>query len=191
MPTSSTFWTPSPEDLAGDEGFGYFRDTWPIADVSPGEAATILDLERQLLELLDATATNEYEFDELASAIESADYDELPPGLRAVLTDKGLDDETSPLDGLEMGVAGLAFALSAAGCFPAASCRSHPTTRSWSPYPVVLFAANREHAESIRSHLLGTDCGIDVDPARPALLAVYSGSVCDLQRLATRVLQGC
>jgi hypothetical protein len=92
------------------------------------------------------------------------------------------------LEGLEAGVAGLVYALSAAGMFPAASCRGHADSDAWSVIPVVMFAANRAHAEALQPLVEGSGCGFDFDPVRPELLVINGRSVEDTLRLARAVL---
>ena len=92
------------------------------------------------------------------------------------------------LEGLEVGVAGLVYALSAAGMFPAASCRGHVDPDSWSAVPVVMFAADRVHAEALRPLVESSRCGFDLDPIRPELLVINGRSAEDTLRLGRAVL---
>jgi len=94
----------------------------------------------------------------------------------------------STTSGLEAGVAGLVCALSAAGMYPAASCRGHPEPGSWSAIPVVMFAADRAHAEALQPLVEGSGCGFDLDPVRPELLVINGRSVKDTLRLGHAVL---
>jgi len=92
------------------------------------------------------------------------------------------------LEGLEAGVAGLVYALSAAGMYPAASCRGHPEPDSWSAIPVVMFAADRPHAEALQPLVESSGCGFGLDPVRPELLVINGRSVQDTLRLGHAVL---
>ena len=92
------------------------------------------------------------------------------------------------LESLEAGVAGLVYALSAAGMFPAASCRGHADPDAWSAFPVVMFAADRPHAEALQPLVESSRCGFDLDPVRPELLVVKGRSVEDTLRLGRAVL---
>lgn len=192
VPKVATFWTPSTEDLEGDEGFGFFRDTWVIADVTREQARDMLHDEGQLLAVVDASAHDALEFDLMAHAIEASDAEELSEKQRARLADRHLDvtDTYGALDGLELGVAGLVYALSAIGCYPAASCRGHPGEHAWSVYPVVLMACDEPHARTVAAHAAESGCGLDIDPARPELLAVTANSVADMRVLAMSLLGG-
>lgn len=93
----------------------------------------------------------------------------------------------SPLGGLEIGVAGLVHALSATGCWPAASCRGDPG--GWARHPVVHFAADRHRVTILRDLLDGSGCGFSTDPARGELLVVGAGSIEDTMGLAGRLLE--
>ena len=95
------------------------------------------------------------------------------------------DSDYDPLDGLEVGVAGLSLALSAVGCLTAASCRSHPTEHSWSDYPVVLFAAPPWRVEILAQMLAPERCGLG---AGRDMLSIYAASVRHMHNLAERIL---
>ena len=125
LPEGATFWTPSDEDLGSDEGFGFFRDVWLIFDVSADEAEAILRSEADLVSAVDELARDPVEFDQIAKAIEEGDREHLPERLQT-MSMKGpiqtcLEHKESTLEGLELGVAGLVYALASVGCFPAAS----------------------------------------------------------------------
>jgi hypothetical protein len=134
-------------------------------------------------------ARNAADFDVLAAAVETGsageDDDIAAENLTALAP--YLTGRTA-LEGLEAGVAGLVYALSAAGMFPAASCRGHPEPDSWSAFPVVMFAADRIHAEALQPLVQGSGCGFDLDPVRPELLVVNGRSVEDTLRLGLAVL---
>lgn len=97
-------------------------------------------------------ATNEHEFDVLASVAETGSANEvegITPHQLSALVDHF--PEAEELEDLEIGVAGLVYALAAAGIYPAASCRGHTDPNPWSKSPVVFFAADRSHAEALQS----------------------------------------
>jgi hypothetical protein len=135
-------------EIRGDYGgwLRYFRGTWRIDHVPVKEAQSTIRDEAELIRLIDEVASVPAEFELLASAIEGQDLEPLPDSLRAAVLESGLarfviDEDVPPLDGLEIGVAGLTHALSAMRCRTAASCRSHISSHSWSDCPVVFFAA--------------------------------------------------
>lgn len=72
----------------------------------------------------------------------------------------------------------------------AASCRGHPEPDSWSAVPVVMFAADRLHAEMLQPLVESSGCGFDFDPVRPELLVVNGRSVEDTLRLAGGLIPG-
>ncbi|MEU9363524.1 hypothetical protein AB0D71_02075 [Streptomyces avermitilis] len=140
---------PDDEDV-DEEGYGYFRDVWTIGEVSHEEAVSMINEERRLVSLVDHVSRTHAEFKAIAKAVEVGEPDCLPAGYAAQPLDSELlrivgdyAEDGSPLDALELGVAGLSYALSSVGCFTAASCRSHCSDRSWSDRPVIFFAAER------------------------------------------------
>jgi hypothetical protein len=145
LPKQATYWMPS-EDEIDEEGIGYFRDTWLIISVPEDGARDLIAIERQITRLVDSIAINSEQFETLAHAIESADLTELPASLIDSEQYEALaglvEDDISPLEGLELGVTGLVYALASIGCVPAASCRGHAGARSWARHPVVLFASD-------------------------------------------------
>jgi hypothetical protein len=181
---------PSSDEIS-DEGFGYFRGTWFIGRVSVEEARSIVSVEAELIQLLDRVASSANQFELLASAIERQDVDQLPDGLHSRALENGLrrfvtgGEDHHPLDGLEIGVAGLVYALSALRCLTAASCRSHVTSRSWSDCPVVFFAARAWRIEVLAGLIAAEGCGLRQDRG---MLTVYGPSIQDTHRLAQRIL---
>jgi hypothetical protein len=115
---------PDPEEVS-EEGFGGFRDAWYIGHVAKADMEAILREEVELMRIVDAVAATPEEFEELASAIEGCDLESLPEQLHEAAMREGLaacvDEEIAPLDGLELGVAGLAYPLGSVGCLTAAS----------------------------------------------------------------------
>ncbi|MEU7872816.1 hypothetical protein [Dactylosporangium sp. NPDC049140] len=189
LPREATFWMPSEQDRA----LGYFHDMWEIGDVSREDAMSAVDTERSAITALDLLAPDAETFEVMARVLEAYGT-ELPPeddpadlemfDLLAAHTSIGMGE----LEGLEIGVAGLSLALSAIGCVPAASCRSHTGEHSWSYAPVVIFATSRSRAEWLQPLAARCDCGFEVDAARPKLLAVVARSVTDMNRLAATML---
>jgi hypothetical protein len=126
LPVNAEFWVPDPGEIDDYEGFGLFQDVWPITDVSPDAAIAIAREDELLCRVVSGLARDATDFDVLAAAVETGSAGEddeitaenlagLAPYLAGV----------PALEGLEAGVAGLVYALSAAGMFPAASCRGH------------------------------------------------------------------
>jgi hypothetical protein len=189
LPARAEFWVPEPDEIDDYEGFGLFQDVWPITDVSVDDAIAVAREDELLCQVVGRLASDAVDFDVLAAAVETGSIgedDEITveslAALAPYLTGR------AALEGLETGVAGLVYALSAAGMFPAASCRGHPELNSWSAIPVVMFAADRGHAEALRPLVKGCGCGFDFDPVRPELLVIKSRSVEDTLRLGDAVL---
>lgn len=188
LPTRAEFWEPDPDEIDDYEGFGMFQDVWPITDVSVDEANAVAREDGLLCQVVADLARDAADFDVLAAAVETGSVgdDEISAESLAALSPY-LTGEAA-LEGLEAGVAGLVYALSAAGMFPAASCRGHPEPDAWSAIPVVMFAADRTHAEALQPLVEGSGCGFDFDPVRPELLVINGRSVEDTLRLGRAVL---
>lgn len=178
LPSAAQFWVPTAEDLEADEGFGYFDNTWPISDISEAEARDLANVDRSLAVVAGNLAATESEFDDIATALETGsadDIDGLRPHRLEALTPYLTDRVT--LEGLELGVAGLVYCLAAAGMYPAASCRGHPGPSAWSRIPVVLFAADRIHAELLVPLVRDSGCGFNIQQSRGELLVIESKSI--------------
>ncbi|MGW6278746.1 hypothetical protein [Kribbella sp. NPDC055071] len=188
LPSQAKFWTPRPADIS-DEGFGFFRDVWPILQTPVDEAREYLAAERKVLESVNSIAMTEERFDLVASAIEDDDVDrsELTSAERRHLQDL-IDDAEQFLDGLELGVGGLVYALSAVGAFPAASCRGHIGPAAWSESPVVLVAIDEFRASVLEPMVTLATCRFDIDPARADLLVIRGSSVMSTVQLAEAIL---
>jgi hypothetical protein len=189
LPTNAEFWVPEPDEIDDNEGFGMFQDVWPITDVSVDEANAVAREDGLLCQVVAGLARDAVDFDILAAAVETGsvgEEDEISAeslaALAPYLTGK------AALESLEAGVAGLVYALSAAGMFPAASCRGHAESDAWSAIPVVMFAADRIHAEPLQPLVVGSGCGFGLDPVRPELLVINGRSVEDTLRLGRVVL---
>ena len=191
LPTQATYWIPDEEDMS-EEGIGFFRDTWLIRDVEHEVAAKIAADERRISHIVNRLATDVQSFDQLARAVESAEPEELPPDLPdgpelEELKDL-VNDDFSPLEGLDLGVAGLVFALASIGCIPAASCRGHAGSLSWAEYPVVFMATDRTYAQRLEPLVDRAGCGFAIDDYRPNLLMIYGASIEDTISLAAFIL---
>lgn len=191
VPPGYSFWTPRRDDLS-DEGFGYFVGTWLIRGTWVRDARAAATAEEAIVAAVDALAANAEQFDRIAHELETCDVSELPAELagsaaiQAVEPYLMVDGEESALGGLEIGVAGLVHALSATGCWPAASCRGHPG--GWAPHPVVYLAADRHRVTTLRDLAEAAGCGFTTDPSRDRLLVVEAGSVEDTMRLGRLVM---
>ncbi|RDH13122.1 hypothetical protein DVB88_04050 [Tsukamurella pulmonis] len=161
--------------------------------VSEQEAREAVSLEAAILFGLQSMELGESEFERLASILEYGDLSELESEFGIPISnapDAFIRAEDMPFCGLEIGVAGLVFALSSRGVYTAASCRSHqPLETSWSQFPVVLFAATRSQAEWLAPAVAVAGCVFERDVHRPNLLAVCGKSVLQMHALAVEILK--
>jgi hypothetical protein len=190
LPVDAEYWVPGPGDIDEYEGFGLFQDVWTITDISAAEATAVAREDRELCRVVGDLARDAVGFDAIAMAVQAGSADEVEGISDATLAALGpyLTGRVS-LERLEAGVAGLVYALAAAGMFPAASCRGHPEPDAWSAFPVVFFAADRLHAEALQPLVARSGCGFTSDPLRPEFLVINGRSVEDTLRLAEALLR--
>ncbi|WP_409466911.1 hypothetical protein [Amycolatopsis sp. GA6-003] len=194
IPDEASFWTPTDDDVT-EEGIGFFRGTWLIYEIGEAEAEALLSEDMKLVKLVDSVAQTPEEYDRICSIIENESGDsEILESLKTTgrynLIEDHIphEDDPSPLDGLEIGVAGVVYALSAAGFLTAASCRGHTSSNSWSTGPVVFAATDRRHAELLAPIAARSGCGFAWDSSREDLLAIEAPSVSEMLSLANAVL---
>ncbi|KZE43303.1 hypothetical protein [Microbacterium sp. T32] len=187
VPLTASFWVPAPEELEESGGIGDFHDTERIV-TNLKEARAVIDAERQAIAYLDANSSTPREFDDLADAIEWETPD-IPSDEAPDFFDQ--EDAWYGLNGLEVGVAGLVYAMNAVGIVTAASCRSHHKGHQpRADYPTVVFAANRPQTDALQPLVESAGCGFEVDDVdRPKLLAVVASSILDMTELASSVLR--
>ncbi|MGF3052879.1 hypothetical protein ACQUSY_02770 [Microbacterium sp. YY-03] len=182
LPIDATFWVPTREEV--DEGIGFFHNTWSI-DTDLKEAALVAQAEQVAINFVDERTSTAEEFDAVASAIEFESPDDPTEDAPALVW----QPDWYGLEGLELGVAGLTYALSAVGVIPAASCRAHAAAhRQWAEYPVVSMAIGDEHATILQRLAHAAGCGFEIDENRPQLLAVYAPSIVEMAALAQLAL---
>lgn len=75
LPSAADFWTPGPDDI-DEEGFGYFRDVWPIIGVPEDEAREMLNRDRDASSFVSGLASTESEFDAIAGVVETGVSDQ-------------------------------------------------------------------------------------------------------------------
>jgi hypothetical protein len=196
IPDEATFWMPRPEDIGDDGISAYVHDTWLIKDVPVREARRLRQEERRAAEVVGHLATTSEDFDRLASALEEGyvpgeldeDYD-LTAAERAGFDMALTKDEITRLNALELGVAGLVYALATVRIIPVASCRGHPGSRAWSGTPVVLFATTEYRARALQPLVRAAGCQFAIPAADPDLLAIMGRSILDTMALADAVLK--
>lgn len=196
IPGAATFWMPKSEDI-NEEGIGsYFRDTWLIKDVPVHEARQLRNKERRSAEIVGRLAATAEDFDRLAYAVEGgydpAETDEsfyLTATERVELDEFLTEGDSVGLESLELGIAGLVYALATVRIIPAASCRGHPGNHAWSDAPIVLFATTEYRARALQPLVEATNCRFLIDPVRPELLAVTGPSILETMALADAMLE--
>lgn len=184
-----------PDEEISEEGYGFFRGVWDISGATRADALTVIEEERHLVDLIDQVTSTPTEFEAVSRAVEELDPDSLPTGFAARHPGNELlevvgdgDGDEAVLDCLEIGVAGLSFALSSIGCFPAASCRSHVSGGSWSHRPVVYFAAERPTVHWLVPLVRDSGCGFGDGSGHGELLLVEAPSISNLMNLAGKIV---
>lgn len=189
VPHEASFWVPRADEI-GEEGFGWFRDTWYVGRARVRDVRSLLAAEETLIDIVDRLSEDADSHEELAAAIESLGTDSLPEWIseedrRAVEAAYAFD---GMFGGLELGVAGLVYALNAVpGVRTAASCRGHSGAAAWSAGPVVLLAADKPRCDRLAELLPDSGCGFAIDGSRPELISIMGRSIRDTHRLAERV----
>ncbi|MER5798606.1 hypothetical protein [Streptomyces mirabilis] len=180
LPAGTAFWMPRREDMS-EEGFSYFRDSWLILDVPPDIAVIIIDFDVRIALTIETMSPDASVFEKYALAIEEERFEDIPG-------DPFANFPEYAIEGLELGVSGLAHALAAIGCAPAASCRSHEGPDSWSPCPAIEFACDRERFEWLQPLVRDSGCGFSIDPARSELLMIIAPSIRGTLDLAKAII---
>ena len=190
IPESHAGWTPRGSDLE-DEGFGFFRGTWVIRGVTIKEAREVVKNETAMVKVVGSLAQDARTFDLICKAFEDEESESIPDDIQEdprIADLQILSSEVTAYTGLELGVGGLVFALSAVGCWPAASCRGHPTDNAWCDHPVVFFACDHHRANTLMTLLASAHCGFGYDPSRSELLTVEAESIEDFLVLSRLVI---
>lgn len=147
------------------EGFSLVRDYEPQIDITWDEADECLTAEARWLGLA-ATSNDAEEFDRLLYAAAEQEADD------------GLD---YLFRGLDVGVAGLVFVLSAAGYATCYSCRGHAEIGT-DRVPQVRLATEPERLDLLVGYAKRAECGLDMDG--DGLVTAYAPTVLSIHRLA-------
>lgn len=185
LPADATFWVPGAQELEDMDQLGDFHNVWLI-ETDLQEADAVIAAERTAVDYVDRNSRTGMEFDELSDQIEfeqpDCPRDEAPAFFSS-------SDAWSGVEGLELGVAGLCYALNAVGVLAAASCRGHAAAhRKWSDYPVVFCAIGERHARVLQRLAEDTGCGFEVALDRGQFLVVYAESIIEMMTLAQKVI---
>ncbi|WP_406341441.1 hypothetical protein [Streptomyces sp. NBC_01578] len=194
IPEGASFWMPDSRELEEIESIGFFHDVWLLGSVTQDEATVMVQHESELVHMADSLARDHDEFEQILVSFECSDAESIPARLKGVPEAGelfGWADSPGCVDlgGLEAGVAGLSYALAAAGCIPAASCRWHPKAHSWAPHPVVYLAADRPTVARLQPQVRAAGCGFGLDGNRPELLVLGGPSVVNTMELAMRLIE--
>lgn len=147
------------------EGFSVVRDYEPQVDITWEEAADCLDAEAKWLDRA-ATCQNASEFDEL---------------LCSAAEQEAGDDFDYTFRGMDVGVAGLVFVLSAAGYATCYSCRGHADIMT-DRVPQVRLATEPDRLKLLVSYAERAECGLETDG--DGLVNAYASTVLGLHKLA-------
>lgn len=147
------------------EGFSVVRDYEPQLDITWEEAVECLDAEAKWLDRA-VTCQDAEEFDEL---------------LYSAVDEEAGDDFDYLFRGMDVGVAGLVFVLSAAGYATCYSCRGHANIMS-ERVPQVRLATEPDRLELLVGYAERVGCGLETDG--DGLVTAYAPTVLGLHRLA-------
>jgi hypothetical protein len=194
IPRDASFWMPSEDDIPDDEGIGYFRNVWMILNEPEDVTKHVIETESDLIALVDRLTVSVEEYEIVATIIERGYTGTHPSGqlgelIRAEAPDimeRAPDDEL-PLYDLELGVAGLSYALSTVGAVPVASCRGHEG--GWSDQPVVFVALDEQRARWLQPLLRESGCGFHISRNREEFLVIDGPSIQHTNTLARRIVR--
>jgi len=199
IPGGIEFWLPDEADLDDmvDGNFGGFIGNWLIVGESDYGTQLAIDDERRLLTRLGQLADTAEDFDRLAHAVEDYGPNDSSRGddydtVISLIDGCTFNDCEMLLDGLEIGVAGLTLALSAAGMHTVASCRGHEpgikVVSPWSTFPLVAFTAEREQISRLQPLVRDVGAGFDLCQGFGApFLALTASTTLVLNDLAQRI----
>lgn len=147
------------------EGFSLVRDYIPAIDISWDEVLDCLEAESRWL-------------DRAANAVDAEQFDAVL--YEAVEQEVG-DDFDYLFRGMDVGVAGLVFALAAAGYATCYSCRGHGGIAT-GRVPQVRLGTETDRLNWLAVYAERAGCGLETDD--DGLVTVYASSVPDLHRMA-------
>ncbi|WP_327691037.1 hypothetical protein OG870_16510 [Streptomyces sp. NBC_00461] len=193
IPEQASFWMPTEDDIPDDEGLGYFRDVWMILNEPLKYSQPLIKSETEFIEIVDSVAKSVEDYETLASLIENGETGRVDLGSlqhrfeveAPAIFDRAEEDEL-PLRSLELGVAGLSYALSTIGAVPVASCRGH--IGGWSDQPVVYAAIDEQRAHWLQPLVREAGCGFHIGVNREEFLAIDGPSIRHTNDLARAVI---
>ncbi|MES4889230.1 hypothetical protein [Streptomyces sp. NPDC096012] len=193
IPQQATFWLPTEDDIPDDEGIGGFRGVWMILNEPPEFTRRVVQKEIEYISLVDRVATTVDEYELAATVIENGEFGTgVPDHLLSRIRDGApellelAEDDEYPLQGLELGVAGVSYSLSTIGAVPVASCRGH--SGGWSEIPVVCVAIDEQRCRWIQPLVEAAGCGFHMSVGREDFLMIDAPSIRHMNQLAQAVL---
>lgn len=155
--------TLSVKDVVG--GFSLVRDYMPVINISWEEVLECLEAESRWL-------------NRAANSVDAKQFDAVL--YEAVEQEVG-DDFDYLFRGMDVGVAGLVFALAAAGYATCYSCRGHGGIAT-ERVPQVRLATEPDRLKVLTVYAERAGCGLETDD--DGLVTAYASSVPDLHRMA-------
>lgn len=147
------------------EGFSVVRDYEPQVDITWEEAVECLGAEAKWL-------------DRAAASRDAEEFDEL---LYSAAEQEAGDGPDDLFRGMDVGVAGLVFVLSAAGYATCYSCRGHAGIMT-DRVPQVRMATEPDRLELLVGYAERAECGLETDG--DGLVNAYAPTVLSLHKLA-------
>jgi hypothetical protein len=151
-------------ELRSDYLDGNREYRYEVTEATFGDATDALAVERERLRIADDASRTVEEFEDII--------------------DGDLEDwQNLAVDGLDIGVAGLVFALNATGCVTSTSCRGHPgSARVASDHARVRVFATPSLGARIAAVVATSGCGLTIDDDGVGL--IYAPSVVETIALA-------
>lgn len=193
IPQQASFWMPTEDDIPDDEGIGGFRGVWMILNEPQEFTRRVVQVESEYISLADRVTKTVDEYEIAATVIEDGESgSDVPDLLLSRLRDEApellelAEDDERPLQGLELGVAGISYSLSTIGAVPVASCRGH--SGGWSELPVVCVAIDEQRCRWMQPLVEATGCGFHMSVGREEFLGIDAPSIQHMNQLAQAVL---
>jgi len=161
---------PIPWDIIHTEdGLISNHDYWYMKGIGWKAYKLVSAIEEKAIAFIDSQTTTHEEFEELADNL---------------ITDPKWS-ELNKLQGLDLGIANVVFALYAFGCFPITSCRGHPPSMGGERHPLVVFYPRPERAPFIVGVAAGSGVGICNEWAdSEGALIVFGTNIIDMRKFA-------
>lgn len=158
---------PSAAQARDGSGFGGNRDYYDLREQPWSDVSDVIREENEMI-----------------ARIEQAD----DPAEESELIEEEFTEDPGGMMGLDIGVASAVAALSAAGCFPFASCNGGAFGGlHHEAYPLVAFCARREHVPLLLEAAERSGVGIESDEAGEII--VYADDIRRMPSFAAALLE--